>query len=99
MLGQYRGKALIYKGHVTLGVGGESFAQIKAQPRVLHPPFTEPVPAGHGNEDAIWVSPSVACVVEFMNRTKNGGMRQPVFKGIRMDKSPKDCIEKCPSSS
>ena len=94
VLGQYSGGKLVYKGHVTLGVGGAAFAKIKAQTRTLYPPFAEPVPAGHGNEDARWVEPRLVCVVEFMHRTKNGGMRQPVFKGLREDKRPEECVEK-----
>ena len=94
VLGQYDGDELLYKGHVTLGVGGPAFAKIKSQTRVLHPPFDEPVPAGHGNEDTRWVEPRLVCVVEFMNRTMNGGMRQPVFKGLREDKLPEECEEK-----
>ena len=43
-------------------------------------PFAE-IPKG--NEDAKWVLPELICMVEYMNRTENGGYRQPVFKGIR----------------
>lgn len=94
ILGQYRENALVYKGHVTLGVGGAAFAKIRSQPRALRPPFDAPPPEGHGNEDAIWLAPTLVCVVEFMHRTKSGGMRQPVFKGLRQDKGPEECIEK-----
>ena len=27
-----------------------------------------------------------------MMKTENGGMRQPVFKGLREDKAPEDCV-------
>ena len=94
VLGQYDDGTLVYKGHVTLGVGGAAFAKIQAQTRVLRPPFDEPVPAGRGNEDARWVEPRLVCVVDFMHRTKNGGMRQPVFKGLRDDKRPEECVGK-----
>lgn len=93
VLGQYSGGKLVYKGHVTLGVGGAAFARIRAQPRAIRPPFDEAIPAGHGNEDVIWIVPNLVCVVEFMHRTKNGGMRQPVFKGLRPDKLPEECTE------
>lgn len=93
VLGQYSGENLVYKGHVTLGVGGAAFTQVKAQPRVDHPPFDKPIPPGHGNEDAIWVAPTLVCTVEYMHKTSNGGMRQPVFKGLRNDKTPEECVE------
>lgn len=92
VLGQYDGRKLLYKGHVTLGVGGPAFVRIKAQPRVDHPPFDD-IPTGHGNEDAIWVAPTLVCTVEYMHKTKTGGMRQPVFKGLRIDKTSEECVE------
>lgn len=91
VLGQYHDEKLVYKGHVTLGVGGAAFAKIKAQSRALRPPFD--VPEGHRNEDAVWIEPRLVCVVEYMHKTKSGGMRQPVFKGLREDKLPEECTE------
>ena len=93
VLGQYREKKLVYKGHVTLGVSGEAFAEVRSQPARVSLPFADPVPAGHGNEKAVWLEPRLVCTVEFMHRTKNGGMRQPVFKGLRWDKVPLECTE------
>lgn len=90
IIGQYEDHMLSYKGHVTLGVGGAAFAKIKDQPRSPWPPFSEQVSSG--NENAVWLEPRLVCTVEFMHRTKNGGMRQPVFKGLRDDKAPTDCV-------
>lgn len=89
VLGQYRGQGLVYKGHVTLGVGGDIFAKIKSQPRLEASPFD--VPEINGN--AVWIEPRLVCVVSFMYKTESGSMRQPVFKGLRVDKAPEDCIE------
>lgn len=91
VLGQYDDEKLKYKGHVTLGVGGSAFAKIQALPPAFRPPFDEPVSAGHGNEHARWVEPRLICVVEYMHKTQSGGMRQPVFKGLREDKRPEEC--------
>lgn len=87
VLGQYRDGVLVYKGHVTLGVGGKAFARILEHDRIQVPPFDAPT----GNEDAEWIAPDLVCTVKFMERTKNGGMRQPVFKGLRDDKAPEEC--------
>ena len=89
VLGQYLGNILVYKGHVTLGVGGKAFETIKAQGTLDGPPLE--VPAGHGNESAYWIAPRLVCTVKYMEKTKAGGMRQPVFKGLRPDKNPKEC--------
>lgn len=90
ILGQYKNNRLIYKGHVTLGVGGEPFKKIKSLD-ATNCPFSE-VPKG--NENAVWVKPKLVCTVKYMMKTENGGMRQPVFKGLRDDKSPEECIDK-----
>lgn len=87
VLGQYDNDQLMYKGHVTLGVGGENFAQIKKVPQIPDPLFAVPA----GNENAVWIMPELVCVVQFMDYTAGGGMRQPVFKGLRPDKRPEEC--------
>lgn len=89
IIGQYRGKRLIYKGHVTLGVGGESYRTIQLLSRIKQPPMTVP----EGNENAIWVQPELVCTVKYMMKTESGSLRQPVFKGLRDDKSPEECKE------
>ncbi len=90
ILGQYRNGQLVYQGHVTLGVGGEPFRRIKALDKTSCP-FSE-IPKG--NENAVWVTPKLVCTVKYMMKTESGGMRQPVFKGLREDKPPEECIER-----
>ena len=92
VLGQYNNGVLIYKGHVTLGVGGQAFETILRHTRTDQPPIPQ-IPLGHGNDNAIWLEPTLVCTVKFMQYTKGGGMRQPVFKGLRTDKAVSDCIE------
>jgi len=89
VLGQYKEKRLVYKGHVTLGVGGFDFQKIKTMPVCDASPVSVP----SGNENAVWIEPQLVCTVKFMTRTANGGMRQPVFKGLREDKRPEECID------
>lgn len=89
VLGQYRDGQLIYKGHVTLGVGGESFRRIWELGRLHLPPMTVP----EGNENAVWVQPELVCTVKYMMKTGSGGLRHPVFKGLRDDKRPEECME------
>jgi len=94
VLGQYgsRGsenKSLIYKGHVTLGISTSDFHIVKSVRRLDDPPF-EHVPPG--NRNAIWIEPVLVCTVKYMMKTPGGSMRQPVFKGLRDDKEPEDCI-------
>ena len=85
ILGQYDGDTLIYKGHVTFGV---KFGELKKLETLEHSPFPEAPP---GNENAVWLKPELVCVVQYMPNEK-GMLRQPVFKGFRDDKSPRECI-------
>lgn len=89
ILGQYSNGRLVYKGHVTLGVGGEPFRKIKSLDRTNCPFSAIP----KGNENALWVKPELVCTVKYMMKTESGGMRQPVFKGLRDDKPPEECVE------
>ena len=47
------------------------------------------IPAGAGNESAVWVRPDRVCTVEYMPNTKDS-LRQAVFKGFRTDVVPED---------
>ena len=89
VLGQYKDGGLVYKGHVTLGISSEDFREIAKQNKLASPPFEVPA----GNENAVWVEPVLVCTVKYMMKTQSGGMRQPVFKGLRRDKSPEECVE------
>ncbi len=90
VLGQYDGDTLIYRGHVTLGASLRILNQHKYKV-IDYSPFGY-VP--EGNNDAVWLAPELVCIVESMP-TEKDSFRQPVFKGVRDDKSPKECkIEK-----
>lgn len=90
VLGQYGNDGqLLYKGHVTLGVSGGDMQRILSTPRREQPSFQK-LPAG--NERAVWIEPLVG-TVRYMEKTYSGSLRQPVFKGLRTDKLPKECID------
>ena len=89
VIGQYLSKKLVYKGHVTLGVSTVDFKIIKSMTEIITQPFND-LPSG--NDNAVWIEPNLVCTVKFMMKTANGSLRQPVFKGLRDDKEPKDCI-------
>ncbi|MBU3126725.1 ATP-dependent DNA ligase [Clostridium tagluense] len=91
VLGQYSKKELVYKGHVTLGISTEDFQIIKSIPKISSQLFNK-LPTG--NDNAVWIKPILVCIVKYMTKTANGSLRQPVFKGLRVDKDPKDCIVK-----
>lgn len=91
VLGQYLNRDLVYKGHVTMGISTVAFGRIKSIVETPTHPFNE-LPSG--NENALWIEPSLVCIVKYMMKTANGSLRQPVFKGLRDDKAPEDCTVK-----
>lgn len=91
-LGQYENGQLAGKGRVTFGVGGEDFKLILTIPVLSAPPF----PVSDAAKQAVWIEPVLSCKVKFMDYTASGGMRQPVFKGLRLDKAASDCVSRRP---
>ena len=88
ILGQYQDGRLVPKGSVSLGVNGEAFRRIRTLPVSFTPIF--PNPSEHGR--VVWITPILVCTVRYMAKTEHGGMRQPVFKGLRDDKVPEECV-------
>ena len=85
ILGKYHNGSYLYQGHVTLGITKENTRQLRESGIM---PFAA-IPAGAGNESAVWVRPDRVCTVEYMPNTKDS-LRQAVFKGFRTDVVPED---------
>ena len=80
---------IIYQGHVMLGLSRFDYQAIQSASQVSKDDFYKQFP---DFEDAIWITPELVCTVEYMERTPHGGLRQPVFKGLRDDKVAKECV-------
>lgn len=89
VLGKFQDSIIIYQGHVTMGVGKDTVEVLQTLPQGYPPAKT---PTGHGNENAIWVQPKLVGVVKYMPRAGSDGRHQSVFKGLRYDKRPEECI-------
>lgn len=81
ILGDYddAGK-LRLRGKVSLGISRSERTAVAA--------FAEKNPARDphfGYPDAIWMKPCLTGTVQYMQKTEKGGMRQPVWKGLRSD--------------
>jgi len=78
---------LVRQGSVVLGVSRSEFDKIRRQPVV-------PCPFDEAAEGAVYIKPELVCTVKFMERSSRGGLRQPVFKGLREDKAAAECVIK-----
>lgn len=88
VLGQYENGTMAYQSHVVMGISKDDFKRISSQPTVQKAQYYGGFPNFDG---AKWTAPSLVCKVQFMERTPGGGLRQPVFRGLRDDKQPEDC--------
>jgi bifunctional non-homologous end joining protein LigD len=91
LLGQYRGKRLVYAGRVGTGFdarNGPALRRALDRLRAARCPFASlPAQAGRG---AIWARPRLVCEVEFLSWTRDGLVRHASFQGRREDKKPSE---------
>jgi len=88
VIAQYHKDKLTYKGHVMLAKK-QDYLTITSTKTTIVPEF--PVPKGE--EDTVWIEPIHVCTVSYMVKSDTGALRQPVYKGLRKDKSPRECVE------
>ena len=90
LLGAYRGKDLRFVGKVGAGFSERTLASLARALRPITrktPPFVNP-PREMG---ATWLEPRLVAQIAFQEWTAEQKLRQPVFLGLRDDKSPKEC--------
>jgi len=90
ILGAYKKGELVWIGHVGTGFSERSLRDIYEK---LTPLVTTQTPFAREpqtNTAVTWVTPRLVCEVKFREWTGEGLMRQPVFLGLRRDKSPRE---------
>ena len=55
-------------------------------------PFGVGAPTGPKARFAVWCEPELVCEVSRTERTNEGTLRQPAFKGLRDDKDPREVV-------
>jgi bifunctional non-homologous end joining protein LigD len=90
LVGLYDGTRLRYAGKVGSGYTGESLEDLATR---LAPIRSDASPFADAPrmKDATWVKPRLVAQVAFAEWTADGKLRQPVFLGLRRDKSPREC--------
>jgi bifunctional non-homologous end joining protein LigD len=91
LLGAYdKAGSLIYVGHTGGGFTHDTLAHMYERLTRIErrtSPFAKPP---RTNEPAHWVAPKVVVEVKFAEWTSDHLLRQPIFLGVRDDKSPRD---------
>jgi bifunctional non-homologous end joining protein LigD len=99
ILGLHIDGELRYVGHTSGGGNSDQLKQLHQkleELEVAEPPFKEKI---RPNAPVHWVKPRLICEVSFSEWTRDGRMRQPIFKGLRSDKSPKEVTMEKPKPS
>jgi len=91
LLGAYAGDELHFVGKVGTGFSEQSLAELA---RTFKPLIraTSPFIAPPREKKITWLAPKLVAQIAFAEWTSDRKLRQPVFLGLRDDKSPRDCI-------
>lgn len=90
LLGNFRDGRLEYAGRLGTGFSSNQLVQLHAllqQEEIDQSPFA-PSPMLSAARGMHWVRPTLVVAVEYMERTRDGLLRQPTFLGIREDVEP-----------
>lgn len=90
LMGAYTKQGLAYAGRVGTGFNNRLLEQLSATLQELETkrsPFHGSVP---DNRSVHWVRPELVIEVEFTERTRDGRLRHPVFRGLREDRNPEE---------
>jgi bifunctional non-homologous end joining protein LigD len=110
LVGYYQGKSLVFAGKVGTGFNERSLRQLHARFQKLIRatcPFSnlpEARTGGHAQpmtatamKRCHWLQPSLVCQLKFSEWTRDGKLRQPVFLGLREDKSAREVVREKPA--
>ena len=105
LVGYYRGKELVYAAKAGSGFTDSALARFhelfQAYRRPTCPFVNLPVQeAGRWGQGitpqkmkrCTWLEPVLVCQVRFAEWTLDGGLRQPIFLGMREDKDPRSVV-------
>jgi bifunctional non-homologous end joining protein LigD len=96
VLGINDGKKIRYIGNCGTGFNETSIKELYDK---MHPletdekPFAEKV---HQRTKITWIKPKLVCEVWYAEWTADGHLRQPVYKGLRIDKNKENVVMETP---
>ena len=92
LLGSYEDGRLVYAGRAGSGLGQDEVGELQEAfvgLKRAKPPFADP-PKPRAGERVVWLDPRLVAEVRFAQWTQDGLLRQPSYKGLRVDKDPQD---------
>jgi bifunctional non-homologous end joining protein LigD len=100
LVGVYEDEALRYAGKIGAGFTTDNRAELLAAVAPLAtdvPPFADPLPRAAAR-DAQWLRPEVVIRAEFAGWTTDGLVRQAAYKGLELEKDPRQVIRERPKA-
>ncbi len=97
ILGLYQEGKLIYVGHTGGGFTDEGLKEMRGR---LQPLITDQCPfeaVPKTNAPVQWVKPQLVAQVKFQEWTEGGNLRQPIFLGLREDKTAREVKREVPA--
>lgn len=88
---------LVYAGHTGTGFTRASLLDMSRRLSRVERQSSPFTPTPRTNERAHWVKPAIVVEIKFNEWTTDGKLRQPVFLGVRDDKSPTDVVRESES--
>jgi len=89
LLAEYKGNKLKYIGHTGTGFNEKSLKDLMMEMKKLVVDTSSLSPIPKANGPVTWIRPKLVCEIRFTEVTKDGSLRHPVYKGLRMDKESK----------
>jgi bifunctional non-homologous end joining protein LigD len=99
LVGTYDGDRLVYAGRVGSGLDESTVGSLRARLEAIEQPAPAFDPPPHISGHVIhWTQPTVVIEAAFREWTSEGVLRQPVFLGLREDKSPSEVVRERPEA-
>ncbi len=98
VLGLYDGDKLVHAGQVGTGFNDRTLLEIYKN---LEPLITDKTPFVNKPNRVLrkmtWIKPELVAQIKYLEFTRDGILRAPVFLGLRTDKNPKECVREIPA--
>ena len=92
------GDRLLYAGKVGTGFTDKTLAEMGKRLKKLvrkSPPFVN----APRDRSAVWVEPELVAEIDFTEWTRDGVLRHPSFKGLRLDRDAREVVREVPQDA